>query len=56
MARILLLHFPRPEDVRRAVEAGFDAVLSQPLRLIELADAIGGLLPRKLASRRDSAA
>ena len=56
MAKILLLHFPRPEDVRRAKEEGFDVALGQPLRLIELADAVGGLLPRKLAPRRDSAA
>jgi len=40
--RILLLHFPRPEDHVLAREAGIDAVLGQPLLLADLKSALSG--------------
>jgi hypothetical protein len=42
--RILLLHFPRPEDRDRAREASIDAVLGQPLSLADLRSALGSAL------------
>jgi len=41
---VLLLHFPRPEDVRLAREAGFAAVVAQPLLAGDLATAIDAVL------------
>ena len=44
--RILLLHFPRPEDWTRAAAAGLAAVLPLPLHLAELAEAALRLAPQ----------
>jgi hypothetical protein len=41
---VLLLHFPRPEDVDLAREAGFAAVLAQPLLAGDFAAAIEAAL------------
>jgi hypothetical protein len=40
LRRVLVLHFPRPEDLVRAREKGIRAVVAQPLMLSELADAL----------------
>jgi hypothetical protein len=41
---VLLLHFPRPEDIQLAREAGFAAVVAQPLLAGDLAAAINAVL------------
>src|SRR5207244_3625342 len=41
---LLLLHFPRPDDVARAATLGIDAVVAQPLLLADLAAALEGTL------------
>lgn len=40
--RVLLLEFPRPDDIERASAAGFAAVLALPLALPDLAAALRG--------------
>jgi hypothetical protein len=41
---VLLLHFPRPEDIDRAAASGIAAVLSQPLLLADLSATLEALL------------
>jgi len=47
--RILLLHFPRPEDAAKAAQLGIAAVLSQPLLLMDMAETLADY-PRLLDS------
>jgi CheY-like chemotaxis protein len=42
MKLIAVTGFGQPEDERRALEAGFDAHLTKPVRLEQLARAIAG--------------
>jgi hypothetical protein len=44
--RVLLLHFPRPDDVSRAACLGIATVLAQPMLLADLAVALDGLFGR----------
>ena len=53
---ILLLHFPRPEDIVRAQAYGITAVVGLPLLLADLMDVMGKILPRAVAGLRESAA
>jgi hypothetical protein len=55
-SRILLLHFPRPDDIIRAASLGIAAVLAQPLLLADLAAALQGALRRSSIAPRESAA
>src|SRR5262245_46063062 len=48
--RLLLLHFPRPDDVARAEQAGAAAVLVQPVLLADLAAVLDSLLPNALTA------
>jgi hypothetical protein len=48
---VLLLHFPRPEDVARAAQLGIAAILPQPLFLAELAEMLGVLGAGRAAGR-----
>ena len=54
--RILLLHFPRPDDVTRAASLGIAAVLAQPMLLTDLAAALDGLVGRASSSACQPAA
>jgi hypothetical protein len=36
--RVLLLHFPRPEDMSRAERLGISAVIAQPMLLSDFAE------------------
>ena len=46
VAAIACSGFNRPQDVQRALEAGFDAHLSKPIGVRELVDTIQGLIKR----------
>ena len=50
--RVLLLHFPRPDDLDRARQRDAAAVLAQPLLLADLAAVLDRLLPQVDAARR----
>jgi hypothetical protein len=51
--RILLLDFPRPEDIARAADLRFAAVIAQPLLLADLAAALQGtVVPSREAACR----
>jgi hypothetical protein len=43
--RLLLLHFPRPDDVLAARAVGIDAVLAKPVLLTDMASALGCVGP-----------
>jgi hypothetical protein len=54
-ARVLVLDWPRPDDVVRAKNAGFCEVLAQPFLISELVAILGGLLAVQSA-RQESVA
>ena len=53
---ILLLHFPRPEDIDLARSRGIAVVLAKPLLLADLAVAMDEVLPRTVTVVQESAA
>jgi hypothetical protein len=55
LPRILLLHFPRPDDVARATGLGIGNVLARPLLLADLAAMLDEVVP-VVADARESAA
>ena len=55
LPRLLLLHFPRPEDCERAIAVGIAAVLGRPLLLDHLAATLGAILPTATVSRESAA-
>ena len=54
-AQVLVLDWPRPDDIARAKNAGLCEVLAQPFLISELVTILGGLLPLQLA-RQESVA
>jgi hypothetical protein len=54
--RILLLHFPRPQDASRAGTLGIDRVIAQPLLLSDLAATLATLPPKATAGGKRGAA
>lgn len=53
--RIVLLDFPRPEDIDRAAALGITAVIARPLLLADLAVTLDVMLPTVAVSRESAA-
>jgi hypothetical protein len=54
-ARVLILDWPRPEDVQRAESLGFCAILAQPLMFGELVASVSNVLAARTLNREAAA-